>query len=176
MGPPRGSYVKHRLLVMVERLFLAVLWGCLWFVIVVFPDHTRYFSCADPEWVLWGCLWFVIVVFPDHTRYFSCADPEWDRGPPPPPPPPPLKNHRNIVFLSNTGSDPLKVAKLPNQYSMLGHYLMAFRWQADDDPLKVVFGSSLPSSTTKEEQKKNVNVRTPSQPLTKISGSTHGLI
>ena len=28
-------------LVMVERLFLAVVWGCLWFVIVVFPDHTH---------------------------------------------------------------------------------------------------------------------------------------
>ena len=28
-------------LVMVERLFLAVLWGCLCFVIVVFPDHTH---------------------------------------------------------------------------------------------------------------------------------------
>ena len=27
--------------VMVERLFLAVLWGCLRFVIVVFPDHTH---------------------------------------------------------------------------------------------------------------------------------------
>ena len=28
-------------LVMVEWLFLAVPWGCLRFVIVVFPDHTR---------------------------------------------------------------------------------------------------------------------------------------
>ena len=28
-------------LVMVEWLFLAVLWGCLLFVIVVFPDHTH---------------------------------------------------------------------------------------------------------------------------------------
>ena len=28
-------------LVMVERLFLAVPWACLWFVIVVFPDHTH---------------------------------------------------------------------------------------------------------------------------------------
>ena len=28
-------------LVMVERLFLVVPWGCLWFVIVVFPDHTH---------------------------------------------------------------------------------------------------------------------------------------
>ena len=27
-------------LVMVERLFLSVPWGCLRFVIVVFPDHT----------------------------------------------------------------------------------------------------------------------------------------
>ena len=28
-------------LVMVERLFLAVTWGCLRFVIVVFLDHTH---------------------------------------------------------------------------------------------------------------------------------------
>ena len=28
-------------LVMVERLFLAVPWGCLQIVIVVFPDHTH---------------------------------------------------------------------------------------------------------------------------------------
>ena len=30
-------------LVMVELLFLTVPWGCLRFVIVVFPDHTHYF-------------------------------------------------------------------------------------------------------------------------------------
>ena len=28
-------------LVMVERFFLVVPWGCLHFVIVVFPDHTH---------------------------------------------------------------------------------------------------------------------------------------
>ena len=28
-------------LVMVERLFLAVPWGCLRFVVVVFPDHAH---------------------------------------------------------------------------------------------------------------------------------------
>ena len=28
-------------LMMVEWLFLAVPWGCLWFVIMVFPDHTH---------------------------------------------------------------------------------------------------------------------------------------
>ena len=34
-------------LVMVERLFLAVPWGCLRFVIVVFPDHTHLlFLCS----------------------------------------------------------------------------------------------------------------------------------
>ena len=31
-------------LVMVEWLFLAVPWGCLRFVIVVFPDHTQLLS------------------------------------------------------------------------------------------------------------------------------------
>ena len=31
-------------LVMVDRLFLAVPWGCLQFVIVIFPDHTHLLS------------------------------------------------------------------------------------------------------------------------------------
>ena len=35
--------LSSRCLVMVEWLFLAVPRGCLWFVIVVFPDHTHYF-------------------------------------------------------------------------------------------------------------------------------------
>ena len=34
-------------LVMVERLLLAVPWGCLRFVIVVFPDHTHFLFLAD---------------------------------------------------------------------------------------------------------------------------------
>ena len=34
---------------------------------------------------------------------------------------PPLENHKNIGFLSNTGSDPLKIVKLPRQLSILGH-------------------------------------------------------
>ena len=36
-------------LVMVEWLFLAVPRGCLQFVIVVFPDHTHYFSVVNME-------------------------------------------------------------------------------------------------------------------------------
>ena len=38
-------------LVMVERLFLAVPWGCLRFVIVVFPDHTHLLLPLFPELV-----------------------------------------------------------------------------------------------------------------------------
>ena len=34
-------YLSSWCLVMVEWLFLAVPWDCLWFVIVVFPDHTH---------------------------------------------------------------------------------------------------------------------------------------
>ena len=47
-------------LVMVERLLLAVPRGCLWFVIVVFPDHTHllflveFFDLAISHWVVWG--------------------------------------------------------------------------------------------------------------------------
>ena len=33
-------------LMMVEWLFLAVPWVCLWFVIVVFPDHTHLLFCV----------------------------------------------------------------------------------------------------------------------------------
>ena len=33
--------MSSRCLLMVEGLFLAVPWGCLRFVIVVFPDHTH---------------------------------------------------------------------------------------------------------------------------------------
>ena len=39
-------------LVMVERLFLAVPWGCLRFVIVVFPDHTHLlFLISKGRWL-----------------------------------------------------------------------------------------------------------------------------
>ena len=45
----------------------------------------------------------------------------------------PLKNHKNIGFPSSTGPDPLKITKLPSQYSMLGHHRHAsetpFKWR-----------------------------------------------
>ena len=37
---------------MVERLFPAVLWGCLLFVIVVFPDDTHLLFMANLEFKL----------------------------------------------------------------------------------------------------------------------------
>ena len=62
----------------------------------------------------------------------------------------PLENHNAIRFLSNTGPDPLENHhKATNPPFMLEHY-MAFRWWADDGPLLVVFGSSIPSSTKKK--------------------------
>ena len=49
-------------LVMVERLFLAVLRGCLRFVIVVFPDHTH---------LLFMTLQHHIAKFNDRTVYIA---------------------------------------------------------------------------------------------------------
>ena len=46
----------------------------------------------------------------------TCADPEGGGGPDPP------KNHKIIGFLSNIGSDPLNITKLPSLHSMLGHH------------------------------------------------------
>ena len=43
-------------LVVVERLFLAMPRGCLWFVIVVFPDHTHIlFTDVHPNYILFKC-------------------------------------------------------------------------------------------------------------------------
>ena len=66
----------------------------------------------------------------------------------------PLKNHKNIGFLSNTGPDPLKNHKDTKPVLNVGPSLahqrnaneMAFRWRVDDDPFKVIFGSSIPST------------------------------
>ena len=65
-----------------------------------------------------------------------------------------LENHKNIGFLSNTGPDLLKIHKVtkptfnvgPSSARHRNAIKMAFRWRADDGPLLVLFGSSLPSS------------------------------
>ena len=84
---------------------------------------------------------------------------------------PPLKNHKNIGFISNTDPDPHKNHKAfnvgPSSARQQNAILMAFRWWADDGPLIVVFGSSLPSSSTKK------SVVKVGPPLTKFYGSVH---
>ena len=79
----------------------------------------------------------------------------------PDPPPPPSEKTQNIGFLIDTGQDPLKIAKLPSQHSMLLHQrhasetpLNGVSLAADDGPLIVAFESYLPFSTKKK--KKNV--------------------
>ena len=59
--------------------------------------------------------------------------------------------------LSNTRSNPLKFLEQPSQHSTFGHHrhasetpLKAFRWRADDGPLLVIFGSSLPLKRKKK--------------------------
>ena len=85
-------------LVMVEWLFLVVPWGCLRFVIVVFPDHTHYF-------------WFTVK--PAVAATSIKRDPPLSghfKAPPPPPPPPPPRTILNAnapllsVHLSNAAS------------------------------------------------------------------------
>ena len=43
---------------MVDQLFLTVPWGCLRFVIVVFPDHTNLQFYADKS-ILRALIWLV---------------------------------------------------------------------------------------------------------------------
>ena len=55
----------------------------------------------------------------------------------------PLENYKNIGFLSNTGPDPLRITKLPSQYSMLGHHRpaseMPFKWRFAGGPFMAKF-------------------------------------
>ena len=76
----------------------------------------------------------------------------------------PLKNHKNIGFSSNIGLDPLKNGSYQASiqcWAITGppakRHLMVFCWRAEDGPLIVVLGSSLPSSTKKKKKKKKKN-------------------
>ena len=62
-----------------------------------------------------------------HSR--SCADAEGAQEVQHPP----WKIIKNLGFLSNTGPDPWKIEKLPNQHSMLGHHRKRFA----DGPMMV---------------------------------------
>ena len=96
--------------------------------------------------------------------YSTRMDPEMGQEvptPPPPPPPPPPEKSQSYIVLSNTGPDPRKITKLPSQHAIFSHYRptreMAFPWRADDGPLLVVFGSSLPSTKNKTKTLSELN-------------------
>ena len=108
---------------------------------------------------------------------WSCADPERGTGGPEPTTPP--KNHKNISFLSNTGSDHLKNHKATKQAFNVGPssarqrnaILMAFRWRDEDGPLWYLDPTS-PHQLEKKRKKKK-RKRKVGHPLTKLSGSAH---
>ena len=86
------------------------------------------------------------------------------RGAGGPDPPPPWKITKIKKFLSNrnTGPDPLKFSKLTS-WAIIGtpakRHLKVFRWQADDGPLLVIFGSS----PLKKRRKKRCQSSDPDQ-------------
>ena len=55
--------LSSRCLVMVEWLFLAVPWGCLRFVIVVFPDHTHLLFLRKFRGQQQFCHMFLLILF-----------------------------------------------------------------------------------------------------------------
>ena len=54
-------------LVMVKWLFLLVSWGCLWFVIVVFPDHTHLLLSIL-------CISFINIMYNTTLVSIACID------------------------------------------------------------------------------------------------------
>ena len=63
-------------LVVIERLFLAVPWGCLRFVIVVFPDHTHLLFMLkhlteDTVWILAGSVLSPFYKIGDTLTFFQ---------------------------------------------------------------------------------------------------------
>ena len=65
------------------------------------------------------------VIFVCYTSLKQCADPDgWGGGRGSKSF---LENHKNIGFLSKSGPDLLKITKLPNQHSVLGHH-----WHASE--------------------------------------------
>ena len=96
----------------------------------------------------------------------------------------PLKNHKNIGFPSNTGTDSLKITKLPKQHSMLGNHWPAsetpFKWcfvgGPSNGPLLLLVGPSLPSSTKKGVVKKAFSELDPSDEISVSAHVVHNVL
>ena len=96
----------------------------------------------------------------------------------------PLENYKNIGFLCNTGPDSLKITKLPIQHPMLGHHRpaierhlngvsLAGRWWPADSGIWILPPLIKLKKNNNNNKKKNVVEVGP--PLTKMSGSAHGM-
>ena len=73
-------YLSSWCLVMVGRLFLAVPWGCLRFVIVVFPDHTHLLFLNQRPCPYYNIC--VLFTYHRHTLYqlWTHFNPNWKRS------------------------------------------------------------------------------------------------
>ena len=111
------------------------------------PTHRL--TVVQIRWWLKGSL----MEFSESVYVVYCINVRIQRGDRGSGPPPPEKSQK-IEFLAILVRIPCETTKLPSQLSMLGHHQPAsetpFRWRADGGPLIVVFGASLPSSTTKK--------------------------
>ena len=79
-----------------------------------------------------------------------------------------LENKKTFKPAFNVG--PSSARQQKRHLNGVSPFKCLFCWRADDGPLIVVFGSSLPSSNQKKKKKVKVGPL-----LTKLSGSAHGL-
>ena len=119
-----------------------MIWSFRTEILIRLQPMLRQESCSDSDSLYSEC---------------PCADPEgggqrvWT----------PLENYKNIIFLSNTGPDPLKSTKLPIQHSMFGHHRPAsetpFKGRFTGGPMMARYQwylyHSSPHQTKKKEKK-----------------------
>ena len=70
-------YLSSWCLVMVKWLFVMVSWGCLRFVIVVFPDHTHYFSYDVAHIIHMYVLCMMVCIILNNTIHV--VEPRWKK-------------------------------------------------------------------------------------------------
>ena len=93
---------------------------------VAFSGHSHSFSYEIVYMV------HVIHVLPS----ISCADPELRTGGSGSPS---CKHHKDVGSLSNTGPDPIKITKLPSQYSKFHQRIMPLKWRFAGGSIKAGF-------------------------------------
>ena len=124
---------------MVEQLFLTVPQGCLWFLIVVFPDHTHFLFLVlaiDQRHKVPGK--YLIALFMRGSR-------EGAGNPTPPPSEKITKIYGVLAILAHKATKPTFNVR-PSSARQQNAISIVFCSQADDGLVLVVFGSFLLSS------------------------------